>query len=486
MVLLGQVLVDVVGAEVRRRGEPDPADRALVRRPGDVPDREPERQPPEQAPAVRRRGGRRRGDVHRHHLAAGARDRRLRGADRDDRRLLPAGAVPLHQGPAQQAARTIPYRADRHGARAGARDRRHQPADPRVQPLARARRRRSCSAWSGSPCWCRCARSRKQHWKPLDAHDPLVPARDPGELPPAPRPAQPRPGDPRRPAAGGRRPAAARAPGARARAARACSWSGRCARSASAAGSRSASRPSTTPRWPSSCSSEASTAVRNASMRRLLDAGAESERPARDGGPRRHPRPGPGRGLGGQARQQAAARPPRQAPPRRRRSCASARARRQRWRRRLSAGVRPSSVESPASSSSARRITIRSGSTVTSTGRWPAQCSRVDRVVGDRRVEPEAVALVAVVEARLHRRRRRARHRVRGRRRRLRRRRRRRALAGVARRSDPSSSSSPSSTVWPRVVIGLVVRELLLARRGLDLGLDLVAQVGLARSPRRR
>ena len=69
---------------------------------------------------------------------------------------------------------------------------------------------------------------------------------------------------------------------------------------------------------------DASTAVRNASMRKLLERRRRVQRPALDGGPGHDARLGPGRGLGGQAGQQAPAWPPWQAPPRAPSSCASA------------------------------------------------------------------------------------------------------------------------------------------------------------------
>ena len=68
---------------------------------------------------------------------------------------------------------------------------------------------------------------------------------------------------------------------------------------------------------------DASTAVRNASMRKLLAEGAEAERPALDGGPGQRRWPGRRSRPGRTSPVTSSARPPRQAPPRRgERSCA--------------------------------------------------------------------------------------------------------------------------------------------------------------------
>ena len=70
-------------------------------------------------------------------------------------------------------------------------------------------------------------------------------------------------------------------------------------------------------------------------------------------------------------------------------------------------GGTPAGARAQSSSSSspppARLITIWSSSIVTSTGRWPGPVLGVDGVVLDRGVEPQAVALLAVVEGALER-----------------------------------------------------------------------------------
>ena len=109
---------------LRRRRRPDPVHRRRLRDAGALPDDQPERQHRQQAAAVRRRRDRGGAPVHRDHRRPGGRDRRLRGAGRDDRRLRDPGHAAVHPRTAQQADRVpLPRGADRARARGGVRRR---------------------------------------------------------------------------------------------------------------------------------------------------------------------------------------------------------------------------------------------------------------------------------------------------------------------------------------------------------------------------
>ena len=147
-------------AVLRRRGRADPVHGARVRDAGALPDDQPERRGPEQAPVLHRRRRRRGALVHRRHLAAGRRDRRLRGAGRDGHRLRDPGAAALHPRPARQEAALLPLSrgADRARARRG--DRRRRRSSCRRSTTGSSSGSRPRSACSGSCCSRPCTRSR--------------------------------------------------------------------------------------------------------------------------------------------------------------------------------------------------------------------------------------------------------------------------------------------------------------------------------------
>ena len=315
----------------------------------------------------------RRAAVHRRHLGAGRRDRRLRGPDRDDRRLrLPALVLFIRGQRGKQAARTSPTARWPRRSLLGGADRRRLRAAARAQPVASSWRSRSAAVALWMVLLGPLRAIPPAALAPADPHGALVPARHPGRLPARARAcaaSTPRPA--RRAARRGRRAPAARAP--RPRGERPGRAPGRRAAQGRQPrrGPESAARPAATPRSPSFLFEDASTAVRDASMRALLDRGVDANDlraledlaktlarlpvEAWEGKPATR---GHAAGAGG-----------------RRRSCASARPAAPRARAQSSSSSPAASSPPLADAPPERRITIRSGSTVTSTWRWPAQCS---------------------------------------------------------------------------------------------------------------